>query len=147
MIGHIKTGGGQMSLATDVLYGHKPDDLVVENRIETDDEGNIELITSLYYVEGGQYYVHEPVEVKVIFDDLVVDYCKNENIKYPREYVQSLYDVASSLEEGAEKCRNAAYKPEMAMMDYVDIIDLEPDEEFLDATDYRNLLGLDIREK
>ena len=98
-------------------------------------------------MEGGQYYVHEPVEVKVIFDDLVVDYCKNENIKYPREYVQSLYDVASSLEEGAEKCRNAAYKPEMAMMDYVDIIDLEPDEEFLDATDYRNLLGLDIREK
>ena len=42
-----------MSIATDVLYGHKPDDLVVENRIEANDEGHIELITSFYYVEGG----------------------------------------------------------------------------------------------
>ena len=136
-----------MSISSEVLYGEKPDDLVVENRLETNEEGNVELITSLYYVDGGQYYVHKPIEVKNFLDDLIVEFCGKENLTHPRELVQDLYDVASNLEAAAEKCRNAAYKPEMAKLDYVDIIDIEPDDEFLDATDYRNLLGLDIREK
>ena len=131
---------------TDIFYGQKPKDLVVENRIEVDEDGNVQLITSVYYVEGGQYYVHEPVEVRVHFEDLVTDFCSQPYSSYPADFASDLYNCAAVFDTCSDKFRTAAYQPEMALIDTVEFLE-EDEDEFLDTSDYMDLLGVDLRDE